>query len=163
MEGYTAAVQSSAFSMVAMMRQFGPMLAKSEAGGAALALSYIAADRVVPGYGGGMSSAKAALQSDVKTLAWEAGRKWGVRVNCISAGPLSSRAARAIGTEPDGTGTIQKMIHNSRQVAPLQREMLASDVGNAAGFLLSHEAAAVTGSTMFVDNGLHAMAPSVVA
>jgi enoyl-[acyl-carrier-protein] reductase (NADH) len=60
-------------------------------------MSYLVADRVVPGYGVGMSSAKAALDSDTRTLAWEAGRKWGHRVNCISAGPLASRAASAIG------------------------------------------------------------------
>ena len=54
-------------------------------------------ERVIPGYGGGMSSAKAALESDTRTLAFEAGRRYGVRVNTISAGPLASRAASAIG------------------------------------------------------------------
>ena len=62
-------------------------------GGAFMALSYLAGQRVIPGYGGGMSSAKAALESDVRVLAHEAGRRHGLRVNCISAGPLASRAA----------------------------------------------------------------------
>ena len=66
-------------------------------GGAALSLTYIASENVIPGYGGGMSSAKAALESDTRTLAWEAGRRHAVRVNTISAGPLKSRAAAAIG------------------------------------------------------------------
>lgn len=59
-----------------------------------ISLSYIAAEKVIPGYGGGMSSAKAALESDTRTLAYEAGRKYGIRVNTISAGPLASRAAK---------------------------------------------------------------------
>ena len=63
-----------------------------------VSLTYLAGERVVPGYGGGMSSAKAALESDTRTLAFEAGRRWGLRVNTISAGPLASRAAKAIGT-----------------------------------------------------------------
>ncbi len=63
----------------------------------------MASERVIPGYGGGMSSAKAALESDTRTLAFEAGRKCDVRVNTISAGPLASRAASAI-------GIIEKMI-----------------------------------------------------
>jgi enoyl-[acyl-carrier-protein] reductase (NADH) len=54
---------------------------------------------VIPGYGGGMSSAKAQLESDTRTLAWEVGRKYKLRVNTISAGPLKSRAASAIGKE----------------------------------------------------------------
>ena len=65
-------------------------------GGSFLNLSYLAAERTVPGYGGGMSSAKAALESDTRTLAYEVGRKWGHRVNSISAGPYASRAASAI-------------------------------------------------------------------
>eukprot|EP00658_Telonema_sp_P-2_P003650 TRINITY_DN11363_c0_g1_i3.p1 TRINITY_DN11363_c0_g1~~TRINITY_DN11363_c0_g1_i3.p1 ORF type:complete len:248 (-),score=61.77 TRINITY_DN11363_c0_g1_i3:459-1202(-) len=160
-EGYLAAVRNSSFSMIGMLRQFGPMLSRSD-WGAALTLSYAAADRVVPGYGGGMSSAKAALQSDVRTLAWEAGQEWGVRVNCISAGPLASRAAKAIGNRPDGGSRIDQMISWSQQCAPLKRPMLAADVGSTAGFLLSRDAAAITGSTVFVDNGLHVMAPGSV-
>jgi enoyl-[acyl-carrier protein] reductase I len=97
-----------------------------------------------------MSSAKAALESDVRTLAYEAGRKWGIRINCISAGPLRSRAARAI-------GMIDDMITYSKNNAPLTKELDAEEVGKAATFLLSPFASAITGVTLYVDNGLHAM------
>ncbi|MDX1567716.1 MAG: enoyl-[acyl-carrier-protein] reductase, partial [Longimicrobiales bacterium] len=93
-EGYLAAIGTSAYSLVSMVKRFGPLMPSD---GAVLSLSYLAAERIIPGYGGGMSSAKAALEADTRTLAYEAGRRWGIRVNTISAGPLASRAARAIG------------------------------------------------------------------
>ena len=119
--GYLAAVSASAYSMVSMVQRFGPLMRE---GGAVVSLTYLAGERVVPGYGGGMSSAKAALESDTRTLAFEAGRRWGIRVNTISAGPLASRAA---------------------------------DVGHAAVFLCSPLGAAITGETLHVDMGYHAM------
>merc|ERR1719238_1451680 len=119
-------------------------------GGAVLNLSYLAAEKVVPRYGGGMSSAKAALESDTRVLAYEAGRKWKIRINAISAGALGSRAARAI-------GFIGAMIEYQGENAPLQKDLAASEVGSAAKFLLSPNASAVTGVTLYVDNGLHAM------
>ena len=98
-----------------------------------------------------MSSAKAALESDTRVLAYEAGRKWGVRVNTISAGPLGSRAAKAI-------GFIDDMINYSSVNAPLhEKELSATEIGSTAAFLCSPLASAVTGVTMYVDNGLHAM------
>ena len=84
-----------------------------------------------------MSSAKAALESDTRVLAWEAGRKWGVRVNTISAGPLGSRAAKAI-------GFIDDMIRYSYANAPVQKELEAREVGAVAAFLLSPLASAVS-------------------
>ena len=149
--GYLAAISSSAYSLVSMVAHFGPIMNK---GGSILSLTYIASERAVPGYGGGMSSAKAALESDTKMLAFEAGRKWGVRINTISAGPLGSRAARAI-------GFIEKMIEYSLANAPIQREMKAEDVGHAALFLSSPLANAITGATLYVDNGMHAMGVAV--
>ncbi|NGX38336.1 MAG: Enoyl-[acyl-carrier-protein] reductase [NADH] FabI [Chlamydiae bacterium] len=149
--GYLAALSASSYSFVSMIAHFGPMLSE---GGAILSLTYIASERAVPGYGGGMSSAKAALESDTRTLAFEAGRKWAIRINTISAGPLRSRAARAI-------GFIDKMIDYSNANAPLQREMTSEDVGNAAVFLLSPAASAITGTTLYVDNGMHAMGVAV--
>jgi len=105
---------------------------------------------VVPGYGG-MPAAKAALESDTRTLAWEAGRRWGIRVNCISAAPLPSRAAKSI----EGFAEIG-IVSAAR--APLQRQSQAAwDVGNAAAFLLSDMAAGVTGVVLPVDYGMHAM------
>ena len=149
--GYLEAVSVSAYSNVSLVRHLAPLM---RPGGSFLSLTYMAAERVIPGYGGGMSSAKAALESDTRTLAFEAGRRFGVRVNTISAGPLASRAASAI-------GLIQRMIEYTRANAPLTREFQAADVGNAAAFLSSRLAAGITGSVVYVDNGYHAMGMGV--
>ncbi|GJT30699.1 enoyl-[acyl-carrier-protein] reductase [NADH], chloroplastic-like protein [Tanacetum coccineum] len=145
--GYLAAMSASSYSFISLLQYFVPIM---NPGGATISLSTIAAERVFPGYGGGMSSAKAALESDTKVLAFEAGRKHGVRVNTISAGALNSRAAKA-------TGVIDRMIGYSLQNAPLQKELLADDVGNAAAFLVSPLASAITGTVLYVDNGLNVM------
>ncbi|KAJ9563640.1 hypothetical protein OSB04_008800 [Centaurea solstitialis] len=92
--GYLAAVSSSSYSFVSLLKHFVPLM---KPGGATISLSTFASERVTLGYGGGMSSAKAALESDTKVLAFEAGRRHGIRVNTISAGSLRSRAAKAIG------------------------------------------------------------------
>jgi enoyl-[acyl-carrier protein] reductase I len=145
--GYLAAVSASAYSMVSLVQRFGPLMRE---GGSVVSLTYLAGERVVPGYGGGMSSAKAALESDTRTLAFEAGRRWGLRVNTISAGPLASRAAKAI-------GTIDRMIDYYRANSALPDVNTAEDVGNAAAFLCSPLSAAITGETLHVDMGYHAM------
>jgi enoyl-[acyl-carrier protein] reductase I len=119
-------------------------------GGSFLSLTYMAGERVIPGYGGGMSSAKAALEADTRTLAFEAGRRWGVRVNTISAGPWASRAASAI-------GFIDMMIAYASANSPLPRPIHADDVAHTAAFLSSPLARAITGSTVYVDNGYHVM------
>nr|CEL71035.1 TPA: enoyl-acyl carrier reductase, putative [Neospora caninum Liverpool] len=156
-KGYLAASSNSAYSFVSLLQHFGPIMNE---GGSAVTLSYLAAERVVPGYGGGMSSAKAALESDTRTLAWEAGQKYGVRVNAISAGPLKSRAASAIGKSGEKT-FIDYAIDYSYNNAPLRRDLYSDDVGGAALFLLSPLARAVSGVTLYVDNGLHAMGQAV--
>jgi enoyl-[acyl-carrier protein] reductase I len=150
-QGYLAATSASSYSFVSLLQHFGPLM---PAGSASISLTYIASERAVPGYGGGMSSAKAALESDTRMLAFEAGRKWDIRVNTISAGPLRSRAARAI-------GFIEKMIDYSRANAPLVKDMTAEEVGHAAAFLCSPLASAVTGAMLYVDNGMHAMGIAV--
>jgi enoyl-[acyl-carrier protein] reductase I len=150
-QGYLAAVSVSAYSNIALVRSLAPLMGE---GGAFLSLSYMAGERVIPGYGGGMSSAKAALEADTRTLAFEAGRRWGVRVNAISAGPWASRAATAI-------GFIQTMIAYTSANSPLPRPIQATDVGATAAFLLSPLAAAITGSVVYVDNGYHAMGMAV--
>lgn len=150
-KGYLSAMSSSAYSFISLLAHFGPIMNE---GGSVLSLSYIASERVIPGYGGGMSSAKAALESDTRTLAWEAGRKWNVRVNAISAGALKSRAAKAI-------GMIDDMIAFSKANAPLTKDLEAEEVGAAAAFLLSPLASAITGTVLYVDNGMHAMGLAV--
>ncbi len=145
--GYLAAVSASAYSLVSMVRNFGPGM---NAHGSVLSLTYMASEKAVPGYGGGMSSAKAALESDTKTLAFDAGREWKIRINTISAGPLRSRAARAI-------GFIDKMIEYSKANAPIQKDLEAEEVANTALFLCSDMASGITATTVYVDNGLHSM------
>ncbi|XP_039131574.1 enoyl-[acyl-carrier-protein] reductase [NADH] 2, chloroplastic-like [Dioscorea cayenensis subsp. rotundata] len=145
--GYLTAVSASSYSFVSLLKHFLPIM---NPGGATISLTYIASERTIPGYGGGMSSAKAALESDTRVLAYEAGKKGQIRVNTISAGPLGSRAAKAI-------GFIEKMIDYSYANAALQKELRADEVGNAAAFLVSPLASAITGSVVYVDNGLNVM------
>ncbi len=149
--GYLEAVSVSAYSNLSLVRTLAPMM---RPGGAFLSLTYMAGERVIPGYGGGMSTAKAALEADTRTLAYEAGRRYGVRINTISAGPWASRAASAI-------GFIERMIAYYEANSPLQRRLEAVDVGNTAAFLLSPLAGAITGTVVYVDNGYHAMGMSL--
>ena len=146
-QGYLSAISVSAYSNVSLVRNLSPLMRQ---GGSFLSLTYMAGERVIPGYGGGMSSAKAALEADTRTLAFEAGRRWGVRVNAISAGPWASRAASAI-------GFIDMMIKYTASNSPLPRPIDAADVGSTAAFLSSPLARAITGSVVYVDNGYHAM------
>lgn len=153
-KGYLAASSASAYSLVSLVQKFAPIMNE---GGSVLSLTYIASEKVIPGYGGGMSSAKAQLESDTRTLAYEAGRKHGIRVNTISAGPLKSRAASAIGKEPGQKTFIEYAIDYSNANAPLGQDLYNDDVGNVGLFLCSPMARCVSGVTMYVDNGLHAM------
>lgn len=146
-KGYLAALSASTYSYISLVSHFGKIM---NPGGAALSLTYVASQQVIPGYGGGMSSAKAALESDTRTLAYEAGRNFGIRVNVISAGPYASRAAKAI-------GFIEKMVSYSDTNAPLKRHIEAEEVGAAAAFLCSPLASGITGTTVYVDCGLHIM------
>jgi len=93
-QGYLAALSVSSYSLVSMVRNFAPLMPR---GGSVLSLTYLASERVIPGYGGGMSSAKAAMEADTRYLAFQAGRKYGLRVNTISAGPVATRAASVTG------------------------------------------------------------------
>jgi enoyl-[acyl-carrier protein] reductase I len=145
--GYLTAVGASTYSFASLVSRVGPLV---RPGGAYLAISYLAAERVVPGYGGGMSSAKAALESDARVLAYEVGRKWGHRVNVISAGPWVSRAASAI-------SNIAELIGHWRANSPLREAVTAREIGAAAAFLCSPLASGITGTTVYVDKGFHAM------
>ncbi|HJQ54803.1 MAG TPA: enoyl-[acyl-carrier-protein] reductase [Gemmatimonadaceae bacterium] len=145
--GYLTALSVSAYSLVSMVARLSPLMRK---GGSFVSLTYMASERVIPGYGGGMSSAKAALESDTRVLAFEAGRKYGVRVNTISAGPLASRAASAI-------GIIERMVEYCAENSPLTDPLQAEEVGNAAAFLSSPLASGITGTVLYVDKGYHSM------
>jgi enoyl-[acyl-carrier protein] reductase I len=146
-QGYLTAVSVSAYSNVSLVQRLGPLM---RPGGAFLSLTYLAAQRVIPGYGGGMSSAKAALESDTRTLAYEAGRQFGVRVNCISAGPLASRAARAV-------GGIEEMVDYAAANSPIPESTTAPEVGATAAFLCSPLASGITGTVLYVDKGYNIM------
>ena len=149
--GYLGALSASAYSNVSMIQHFAPLMRKP---GAFVSLSYMASERTVPGYGGGMSSAKAALESDTRTLAYEVGRKYGHRVNVISAGPFASRAASAI-------GFIGEMVDYAKRNAPLTEALTAEEVGQTAAFLCSPLASGITGTTVYVDKGFHTMGLAV--
>jgi enoyl-[acyl-carrier protein] reductase I len=149
--GYLTAVGVSAYSLVSMVSRLSPLMKR---GGSFLSLTYMASERAIPGYGGGMSSAKAALESDTRVLAFEAGRKYGVRVNSISAGPWASRAASAI-------GIIEKMVEYCSANSPLTEPLQADEVGSVAAFLSSDLAAGITGTIVYVDKGYHSMGMSV--
>jgi enoyl-[acyl-carrier protein] reductase I len=151
--GYLAASSASAYSMVSLVQKFGPIMNE---GGAVVSLTYIASEKVIPNYGGGMSSAKSQLESDTRVLAYEAGRKHKIRVNTISAGPLKSRAASAI-SKKGAKSFIEVAIDYCRENAPLEKDLTSDDVGSTAAFLCSPLAGAITGVTMYVDNGMHAM------
>jgi enoyl-[acyl-carrier protein] reductase I len=145
--GYLSALSTSSYSLISLAKHFANIMNPN---GSILSLSYIASKRAVPKYGGGMSSAKAALESDTITLANELGQKFNIRINAISAGPLKSRAARAI-------GMIDEMINYSKANAPLNKDLLPEEVANMAAFLSSDLASAITGSVIYVDNGLNIM------
>lgn len=146
-KGYLDAISASSYSMVSMVQRFGPVMRE---GGSFNSLTYMASERAIPGYGGGMSSAKAGLESDTRLLAFEAGRKWGVRVNTISAGPLASRAATAI-------GVIERFVAYCAVNTPIPGELSAEDVGYTAAFLASDMAKGIDATTVYVDRGYHAM------
>ncbi len=145
--GYLSALSVSAYSLISMVRTFTPLM---RPGGNFQSITFMASERAVPGYGGGMSSAKAALESDTRTLAYEVGTKHGLRINTISAGPYASRAATAI-------GFIDAMMRYAKANAMLREDLEAREVGATAAFLASPLASAITGATIYVDNGYHAM------
>src|SRR5207245_3728150 len=119
-QAYLMALSISAYSLTALLRAAQPLMENRPDGAAAVGLTYIGGDRVVPHYGGGMSTAKAALQIDAKQLASNLGPKR-IRVNVISAGPYASRAARAI-------GDIDQMISYAAQRSPLPRAIEPEEV-----------------------------------
>jgi enoyl-[acyl-carrier protein] reductase I len=149
--GYLAAISTSAYSLISLMQHLGPMMRPN---GAVASLTYMASERAIPGYGGGMSSAKAALESDTRVLAYEAGRKWGARVNTVSAGPYASRAASAI-------GIIGAMVKYCESNSALPQALDAAEVGAAMAFLCSPLASGITGATVYVDKGYHSMGMAV--
>jgi enoyl-[acyl-carrier protein] reductase I len=146
---YLLALSISSYSLTGLCRAATPLMENRPDGASVVSLTYIGGDRVVPHYGGGMSTAKAALQIDTKQLASNLGPK-NIRVNAISAGPYGSRAARSI-------GDIQHMIDYAAERSPLPRGIKPEEVANATVFLCSPLASAITGHVLYVDCGYNVM------
>ena len=142
------AVDVSAYSLVATARAAEPLM-EAAGGGSIVTMTYLGGEqRAVPHYNV-MGVAKATLDASVRYLAWDLGAK-NVRVNAVSAGPVRTLSARSIAGFP----TMESIVEER---APLHRHIDADDVGAAAAYLLSDAARNVTGTTLYVDSGYHAM------
>jgi enoyl-[acyl-carrier protein] reductase I len=145
-EGFRIAHEVSVYSLIALSRGAAPLMTD---GGSIMTMTYYGAQKVVPRYNV-MGVAKAALESTVRYLAADLGKK-NIRVNAISAGPIKTLAARGIG----GLGEMLKS-HSAR--APLGRNVEPSEVGNAALFLASDLSSGVSGEVLYVDCGYNVVA-----
>jgi len=144
-EVFTQAMDISAYTYAAMANRAAPLM---NDGGSMIALSYYGAEKAVPGYNV-MGVAKAALEATSRYLAMELGQQ-SIRVNCISAGPMRTLSAMAVG----GFSEILDWVERK---APLRRNIVGRDVGDAAVYLLSDLSTAVTGQTLYVDSGYSAI------
>jgi enoyl-[acyl-carrier protein] reductase I len=142
-QGFTTALDVSAYSLVAVARAAMPLMTE---GGAIVTLSYLGAERVVPHYNV-MGIAKAALECTVRYLAYDLGPK-NIRVNAISAGPIKTLAAR-------GVSGITKMVDLHKKFAPLHRATEQGEVGDTALFLVSSLSRGITGEVIYVDGGFN--------
>lgn len=144
-EAFRVAHDVSAYSLVALARSAEPLMTE---GGSIVAMSYYGAEKVVPHYNV-MGVAKASLESSTRYLAYDLGPKK-IRVNCISAGPMNTLAARGI------AGFTDMMKHYEAH-APLRRNVLPDELGATGAFLASDGAAAITGQVIYVDSGYQIM------
>jgi enoyl-[acyl-carrier protein] reductase I len=141
------ALDVSAYSLVSCARAAEPLM-DARGGGSIVTMTYLGGERAVPHYNV-MGVAKATLDSSMRYLAWDLGAK-NIRVNAISAGPVRTLSARSIAGFP----TMEAIVEER---SPLHRHVDADDVGAAAAYLLSDDAKNVTGTTLYVDSGYHAM------
>ncbi len=145
-EGFMAALDVSAYSLLNVTNRMLPLLEKR--GGSIVTLSYLAAERAVPAYNV-MGSAKAVLEQSVRQLAYELGPR-NIRVNAVSAGPVSTLAARGIHGFTD-------MLKKHAEKAPLKRNVTQSEVGACGLFLMSDLSSGITGEVIYVDAGYSIM------
>lgn len=146
-EGFRTALDISAYSLISLARGAVPLMER-RGGGSIVTLTYLGSQRVFPNYNV-MGVAKAALEATMRYLSADLGPR-GVRVNAISAGPIRTLAASGIAGFTD-------ILHVYRERAPLRRNVEASEVADAALFLLGPGGRAVTGEILMVDAGFHAM------
>jgi len=144
-EAYRVAHDVSAYSLVALARGAAPLMTEA---GSIVAMSYYGAEKVVPHYNV-MGVAKASLEASTRYLAYDLGPKK-IRVNCISAGPMNTLAARGIAGFTD-------MLKHYEAHAPLKRNVLPEELGATGVFLASDGAAAITGQVIYVDSGYQIM------
>lgn len=148
-EGFRIALDISAYSLIPMTRCAVPLMTD---GGSIIAMSYYAAEKVVPAYNV-MAVAKAALECEVRYLAAELGPRQ-IRVNAISAGPIRTLAA-------SGIDNFKSLHGVAREIAPLRRDMTTDDIGNTAIWLMSDIGGATTGDTIYVDGGYHSLGVTI--
>ncbi|MQG75685.1 MAG: enoyl-ACP reductase [SAR202 cluster bacterium] len=144
-EGFRVALDISAYSLVSIARNAAPLMTN---GGSMLTMSFMAAERVFPGYNV-MSTAKAALENEVRQIANDLGPD-NIRVNAISAGPLDTLSSRVISGYRD-----MKKAHSDR--APMKRNITHDEVASTALYLSSNMSSGVTGEVIHVDTGYHVM------
>ncbi|MCH8829405.1 MAG: SDR family oxidoreductase, partial [Planctomycetes bacterium] len=143
--GFNSAMEISAYSLMNLAGRAKELMTE---GGSILTMTYIGGETVIPGYNL-MGICKAALESALKYLAHELGPA-GIRVNAVSAGPLKTLAASAV-------GDFNKMMKLYQTFSPLRRNVTMEEVGRTAMFLLSDMASGITGQTVHVDSGYHVM------
>jgi enoyl-[acyl-carrier protein] reductase I len=147
-EAFRIAHDVSSYSYAALAKAARPLLLKGN-NAALLALSYLGAQRTMPNYNT-MGLAKASLEAATRYLAYCLGPQ-GIRANAISAGPIKTLAA-------SGIGNFGKLLAYNAHNAPLRRNVTIDEVGNAAAFLLSDLASAITAEVMYVDGGINSTA-----
>src|SRR5215471_16183953 len=144
-DAFRVAHDVSAYSLVALARAAVPLMTE---GGSIVAMTYYGSEKVVPHYNV-MGVAKAALEASTRYLAHDLGPQK-IRVNCISAGPLNTLAAR-------GIAGFSQMLKHYEEHAPLKRNVLPEELGATGLFLASDGAAAITGQVIYVDSGYQIM------
>ena len=144
-EGFRVALDIPAYSLIALTRAAAPLMEK-RGGGSVVTLTYLGSERVFPNYNV-MGVAKAALEATVRYLAADIGPR-NIRVNAISAGPVKTLAAT-------GISGFSNILTVYRDRAPLRRNVETAEIGDAAAFLLSDAAKAITGEVLMVDSGFH--------
>jgi enoyl-[acyl-carrier protein] reductase I len=140
---FKQALDISAYSLIGLARAAAPLM---ESGGSILALTYLGSEKAVPGYNV-MGVAKAALESSMRYLAFELGEKK-IRVNTLSAGPVRTLSAMAV-------GGIDEMFDHVARKSPLRRNIDGDEVGKTAAYLVSDLSSGVTGENIFVDSGFN--------
>ncbi len=143
-EGFKLAMEISAYSLIAVTNAVKGHMSRR---GSIAAMSFFGGEKCVPGYNV-MGLCKAALESAVRYLAFDMGAR-GVRVNALSAGPLKTLAASAVGANA--------MFQLYRFMAPLGRNVTHKEVGQAGAFLLSEMSDGITGEILHVDGGYNVM------